>query len=102
MRYTGSTVESVGRKFAELLRRDLTPEQLRELIRRNRTRGPKDGWCASHDFLDSNMTMLEAMASVLAMSEDAVTDLMEERDDERDLWNAAWPLGTTFLDKDGV
>lgn len=99
MRYTGSTVERVGRKFAELLRRDLTEEQLRAVVEKNRTRGPKDGWCATHDHLDANMTMLEAMAGALGKTEDEVTDLMEAGDDERDLWNAAWPLGTALLDR---
>lgn len=78
------TAQQIGDTFVALLRQELTPEQFREMRRRNAT--PEyagTNCCASHDFCDANMVMLAAF-------QQHGLEPLAEADDMASLWNAAW------------
>jgi hypothetical protein len=67
-----TTVDSrrLAREFARLIRRDYTPAQLAVVRSRNRELRLTDPHCcATHDFYDANMIMLEACANVSGVPE---------------------------------
>lgn len=98
-------VVMLGNAFADLYERQVTPEALAIVRRRNR-QCDSDLVCATHDFLDANMVMAEAFAQVMghepkgswethydpALGRHVADDPEEERQAQRDtaLWNAAW------------
>lgn len=103
------SVTEVVEAFDRILRRDLTASEYREVRRLNATTCRNDpGVCASHDFLDANMTMLEAVASVSGKSEDEVCRLTLGDGDDipaaegwHELWCAAWDAWKTGAGQDG-
>jgi len=82
------TVEQVASKFVELLRRDLTEEELIEVRRLNKVETDMVV-CHSHDFLDANMTMDEALGGFGISIFNADGEMNEE---VSKLWNDAWSL----------
>lgn len=86
----------IGERFAEMLADDFTPDQFAEMRRRNGERGADDNSCASHDFCDANMTMLEAFEEVMKRAPGFLDGTDEKGNHsalgESDcaLWNAAW------------
>lgn len=79
--------EVLGDKFAELLRKHLTKDEFEEMRRKNKFYN--DHCCASHDYLDANMVMDEAMRS-LGLGSRMVGQWITQDDELTDLWNAAW------------
>lgn len=76
-------IAALSQAFADVVRSWCTAEEFAEIRRRNAT--PEYiAACASHDFMDSNMAMLEAFESVIGREMDltAETDIA--------LMNAAW------------
>lgn len=71
--------QKLATEFCRVLRQWLTPDHLAEAVRRNRTRA-YEGSCATHDFCDANMVMLEAAGNSGVSEEDYET------------WNAAWDI----------
>lgn len=70
-------------KFSELLREELTSEEFEEVIKRNAT--PEySQCCATHDFRDSNMIMLEALEELGGSIDDTLAD--------PNAWNSAWRI----------
>jgi hypothetical protein len=101
------TVSALAAEFDRLLRRDLTASDYREVRRLNRTPKYAGDCCASHDFLDANMAMLEALSNLSGMTQDEIVRTMFPEDEcgmvppesaahnatdseMLDLWNAAW------------
>ena len=101
------TVSELSAEFDRLLRRDLTAAEYREILRLNRTPKYAGDCCASHDFIDANMTMLEALSKLSGIPESDIVSAMFPNDDAgmvpaesathaaRDaemlsLWNDAW------------
>jgi hypothetical protein len=101
------SINTVALAFDRILKRDLTAAEYREVLRRNRTDKYAHGSCASHDFLDANMTMLEAMSECTGMDQDSIVSVMFPEDGAGNvrvisadnsasdpelltLWNAAW------------
>jgi len=83
----------LARKFSELLLRDIGEDNLAEVNRRNAVHAKQgdNGICASHDFCDANMTMLEAMAEVLDADENEICGGPDGMSDATNaLWIAAW------------
>lgn len=83
------TPEQLGEVFAGVLKSWLTKEQWGEMRARN-VEHVDDGVCASHDFVDANMAMLEAF---LALGLHDPSDLdcdSPARDLAMDLWSKAW------------
>lgn len=60
--------EALAAEFTRVLREWLTEEQMREVVKRNAT-VRYAGCCASHDFCDANMAMLEACAKLTGKPE---------------------------------
>ena len=87
----------LAQSFASTLRRWLAPEQMRAVVARN-TLASYSTACASHDFCDANMAMLEAFGAAFtreplflaAPSSDDASNAASEADTQ--LWNAAWNL----------
>lgn len=101
------SARTVAEAFDRILRRDLTAAEYREVLKLNRTPKYADGCCATHDFLDANMTMLEAMSGCTGMDEESIVRVMFPEDhagmvpaneaansasdpELLTLWNAAW------------
>lgn len=94
--------DELAREFAKILHRWLGVKKMREVVKRNK-RYLEEGYlsvCASHDFCDANMAMLEAGHN-LGMREDwalpcDVCEAAENGGDcpsctaERELCNDAW------------
>jgi hypothetical protein len=77
-------VRQIAEKFVELLHRDLSKTDFSAMRRLNSTPAYSGNACASHDFLDANETMDEAMVAVLRRS------VVLDDDGDVALWNDAW------------
>jgi hypothetical protein len=79
-------MQQIALAFSDILARDLTGAQMDAVNASNFPDGDAraDGACASHDYIDANMAMLEAFESVQPF------DRTDARDCE--LWADAWSL----------
>ena len=77
--------EQLAKEFSKVLSEWLTADQMREVIARNAVE-PNDQICASHDFCDANMAMLEAFERC-GLGEADPSD-----DATLNLWNRVWDL----------
>lgn len=96
---TTRMLDDTAREFVRLLKRDLTPEQWREVQQTNEQHARDgDGACASHDFLDANEVMEEAAINVgWMLPGDSVAKLADAGSPEiadgiASAWNDAWDL----------
>lgn len=80
----------LGVKFACLMSVALTAEQLQEVNERNKASGLAGSLCASHDFLDANMIMLEAIESF-------GHDLEPDSEEQAQVMDTAWKLAKRAL-----
>ncbi len=82
---TRRTYVELAKEFCRVIREDLTPEQLTEVLKRNAAE-PSDAICHTHDFIDANMSMLEAWQALNLPAQDG--------NDETQCacWNSAWAL----------
>lgn len=82
-------IDQVAMEFCRILKRWLTPEQMRVVIYRNRkfAKLGDTGVCATHDFCDPNQAMLDAFKKFGV--EAASQEFMENHDA---LWSDAWAL----------
>ena len=90
-------VRRLAAAFSAIVREDLA-DHLGEIRRRNREDYADDTCCATHDFCDANMLMLDAITAQLG-HEPRYLDGTDEKGDfdagqtaEIELWNAAWAL----------
>ena len=90
--------DAIAKGFVANLARDLTALEWQTMRIRNRSAA--DGICASHDFMDANEPMAEAIADVLgrpvALHEDTPESEAQAQADAR-LWNQAWELAAPSL-----
>lgn len=75
----------LGAAFVALLTRDLTTEELAKVRVQNLAVG--EGVCASHDFCDANMVMVEALRALTGEP-----DAFPHSPDDVALWNEAWEI----------
>ena len=90
---------AVAAEFCKVIREWLTPAQLKEAIRLNKTVAYKS-CCASHDFCDANMAMylafhnlgLEANIDCDGWAENGIlrVQMTPAMLAAEDVWNAAW------------
>lgn len=74
--------------FAQALEQDLTAEQFAEIKRLNATPEYSDGICASHNYCDANVFMLEAFEAFgLSAPEDSDEPAVA-------IWNGAWEFAS--------
>lgn len=95
-------IEQLACNFARRLGRMLRPDEWREMRLRNRTAGA--GVCASHDFVDANMVMLEAWRATRDTAIVGAGDA-EQLAGDLDHVNAAWTVATRHYltsDDEGV
>jgi len=85
------TIEQLACNFAHRLARVLDPSEWQDMRLRNRTAG--DQVCASHDFLDANMVMLDAWRTT---RDDAIVATGDASALANDIGhvNAAWTVAT--------
>ncbi len=86
----------LAQAFSRVLRQWLTAEQMREVVARNRAEQYGKGICASHDFCDANMAMLEAWESLSTTQQDC------QSEEQARIWSAAWDIakGKEFATQD--
>jgi hypothetical protein len=87
-----SLIDMIGNEFARQLKRYLSDEQWEVMRQRNRANigGPS---CASHDFLDANVVMIDAFAEVMGREPTLNEDTPESEAQQAaalDLMNLAW------------
>jgi|SRR6185295_2042063 len=78
--------DKLATEFSRVLGTWLTASEMSEVRKRNATPEYGNGICASHDFCDANMAMLEAFEKTVGRE----PDLNTQRD--LDLWGIAWSL----------
>jgi len=71
-----------------MVRRDLTPEQLVEVNRKNAL---EEEFCASHEFIDSNQSLIDAWGALTLADMEAGSDTFAELHDKA--WNLAKKAG---------
>jgi hypothetical protein len=69
-------------QFSRLIREELTPDELAQVIERNKTYS--SDVCATHDFIDSNETMAAAYKIVTGR------EVNTNNDKTISIWNEAW------------
>lgn len=79
--------EQLALRFVILIRRCTTAAEYDQILKRNKI--VPAGCCATHDFMDANMVMLEAFEALAGREMDL------ESDADTALWNAAWEIATT-------
>lgn len=92
--------QTLAEEFARLIRRDLSAAQLKKV---NSTNAKTKDYCASHTFIDSNMTMAEAFHNIVKRAPDIGGDTPESQKDIG-LWNEAWQIAVDasfFVTKEG-
>lgn len=82
--------EQLALRFVTLIRRCTTQTEYNEILKRNKTIAP--GCCATHDFMDANMVMLEAFNQLYGRDISMTGTDADEPD--RVLWGAAWKIAT--------
>ena len=78
--------DALASEFCAVLRSWLTPEQMEEVVRRNKVE-THPGICHSHDFCDANEVMLQAARNLGLLSQ--IEDI-DERYLVEDIWDEAW------------
>jgi len=88
-------VDRLAAAFSAEVRATLTPEQLATVVKRNKT--IRAGCCATHDFCDSNVCMIDAFQKAFGREWHSVEDgdendpvHMARLDAETELCNLAW------------
>lgn len=83
------TIDSLANQFSQLLRSTLTPEEMEQVVLRNRAQ-THPSVCHSGDFCDSNMVLHEVFMRY-------GMDVADEGGAEKwgPLWDAAWTLAKT-------
>ena len=81
----------VARKFAEVLRSWLSPEEIAQVIALNKAEPSDNAVCHSHDYCDANMAMIEAL-ELEALDFGGLETNPPEYDAAIELWNEAWTL----------
>ena len=79
-----TTATRIAQDFAARLQAELGPQVIAEINRRNATAAYQNGACATHDFCDANVLMLEAFEAVTGRAADPASEA------EAMLWNTAW------------
>jgi hypothetical protein len=78
-------VTKVARDFANGLKKELSAEEMSEVVALNRGE-QDDSICHSHDFCDANAAMAEAFKK----NGQEAPGVLDESDEAMELWNSAW------------
>lgn len=88
--------ERIACVFTYLLEKEIGDDNMTNVVRLNRLMEDKTS-CASHDFCDANMVMLQAFQEVDTPAPNELTDGFEEHEEACELWNAAWDFAAKHL-----
>jgi hypothetical protein len=88
MTATKVTPEALAAAFCRELSREITAEQVAEVVTRNAAE-TNENVCHSHDFCDANEVMLDAW---LSLDEDADVSDIIGGDEQHKIWNEAWAI----------
>lgn len=97
-RLDDETCERLAQRFVIALKRDLGVKKMAKVRRLNRTPEYSGNVCASHDFVDANMTMDEAWHAVgltAAGFDSGATD------EAAAFWGRAWDRAKQIIDEGG-
>jgi hypothetical protein len=89
IRYNLPSAETVAEVFIMVLKEQLSPEEIQEVIRLNAAE-TDENVCHSHDFCDANMVMAEALKR-LGVEARASSETSTR------LWNEGWNLAVKLL-----
>lgn len=81
---SGDMTQRLADEFSRIIRDWLTPDEMAEVLRRNKTYGPSV--CATHDFRDANTAMAKAFALIMERESNPASEA------DAALWSAAWGL----------
>lgn len=81
----------LARAFAEVLREDLSEDEIAEVVRRNAANANPDV-CATHDFTDANEVMAEAWIRTFGEESAVVSPEDPRQDSHIALWVRAWDI----------
>jgi hypothetical protein len=87
-----ATPENIGKKFVEILKDWLTPEEFARVCLKNYVSN-NPTVCASHDYCDANMAMVAAM-TWYALDPDP---FVSGEQSALDLWEASWKHAKTIM-----
>lgn len=79
-------IDKLAHVFADLLKEQLTREQIDAINRRNASLEYGTNVCASHDFCDANMVMDAAFSRLFGRQ------IRMHEDDDLAAWNIAWSI----------
>lgn len=85
MNISANNSETVAIEFTRLLRKEIGTENFLQVRRLNATPDYSGGLCASHEFCDANMLMLEAFQNL-------GFEPNFDNDQHVALWNDAWAV----------
>lgn len=83
-------ITAIAEAFAEVMRQWLSPAEFTEMKALNETARFADGCCASHNYCDANMAMMEAFDHVMQRSCTMGDSAQAEYDCA--IWNDSWSL----------
>lgn len=83
MAQIGPKTRRLALAFARDLRKEITDENVEEVVRRN-ARPDYAGSCASHDFCDANMVMADAFHHIMGRDFEISSEV------DMEIWNRAW------------
>jgi hypothetical protein len=85
-----TTTHQVAKMFADILVSQIGPKDMAKVNERNKAYADRD-CCASHEFCDANMYMLEAIEIVTKKTDDEIIEALRREDLEiLGLWRDAW------------
>ncbi len=82
---TPANVEKLAKEFSSILRTFLNKEEMDQIVATNKEPGNEE-FCATHTYCDPNEIMAEAFENVIGR------EYSYEKDEDVDLWNAAWSM----------
>jgi hypothetical protein len=86
-RARANRVRVLARRFAQELRQTLTTGEMDQVLKRNADPAQHAGVCASHDFCDANVCMIDAFELTEGREPEASSD--EDTALINEAWNAA-------------
>lgn len=89
------TPDQLADEFARCCNLWFSPTELAEIRRRNATPDYAGAVCATHDFCDANMIMLEAFEAVVGRPMHMDGGESPEEQADHHLWNEAWAIAKT-------
>jgi hypothetical protein len=89
--YTVHDAIALARAFADEVKESFSTAEFREMLDKNKSSHADKGICASHDYCDANMLMLDAWLKTFGR-EPALLHGCDHDDHDARLWGDAWAI----------